>query len=420
MKHHQIRREDDRVIFGATDSILGWGVFAVLLVLMGGSLLWWWPTPPEQLYAPWQRDNWPVVEALGYGILWALFAGLLVVTGGYLSDRNRRHELTFDPVGRLCEIDEWWRGHRISAAIPFGWFSSFEAHRPVDRRDIWQLGVVLANGSYWRLDRDTERDELQHTAEQLNEQMALGKRDGGPDRPKLPESIELRREDGELQLRWEYRERLSVQVLTLAATVVFSLAVVAPVALVFEGAFGWLAGALVAASVLFAVPLFASWSPRAGLPFVIGWMGVVVASVAVVGAHWLLFPIASAGLAIFANSAAAIASGLRRTPTHSIRIDGAGRIYEDGQLLEDDDAPAVADQFEGAVVDLTEVRPPQMRLVKPGGGEQNRSRHLNLEHPEDVAIGEPVELQMPGMSLFELVVVSLIVDDEIARHHQGQ
>lgn len=417
MEHHEIQREDGRVTFGATDRTIGYGVLAVLLVVVGTSLLWWWPGGFAEFVAPWRVDEFGHGEAVGYGMSIAVVAGLLVVLGGYLSDRGRCHEIEFDAEARSVSIREWWRGVDIDVDVLFERFSSFEVHRPATRDDTWQLGVVLENDSYWRLDRDADRQSLQERTDRLSRQMDFGG-DGEFEQIEAPERIDVQRRDGAVELRWNNYERVSTRIVTSLATILFSAALLVPVLAVFQGALGLLAGAVGLGAALFAVPLFVSWSSRASWPFVIGWFVVVLAAVAGLGAHWAYFPVATAGVAIFARSFAAIVSGLWSPEDHSLVVDEEGRIREDGQLLEVDGEPVGADEFEGALANVTDVRPPTMNLVWPGGRRENRDGHLGEGHSHEGDEGhrEPIEVEAPGLSLFEVVAAALIVDDAIRRH----
>ncbi len=412
MNHEPMRRDEGRVIFEAVDSTAGYAVLVVLLVLVGGSLLWWWPGSLTEYVAPWTRDEWGHLETLGYAMSLALVGGLLVVVGGYVSDRGRRQRLVFDANEAVCRVREWWRGIEVEVEIPLGRFEEFRVHRPVGRDDVWQLGLVLDNGSYWRMDRGEDGKALRQRAEQLNDEMEFGDREEGEVR--LAQRVKMQRGDDGWTLRWTHHECTSTQVLMVVAAVVFSMAVIAPVLLVFEGNYTALAAAVGVAAVLFATPLFAPWSPRVSWPFWAGWFGVAVAAVGWLGAHWAYFPVATAGLAIFANSTASVLSDLFDPPEHSLVIDEAGRIYEDGESLEADGNLVVVDDVEGAISNVTEVRLPAVELVGEGGRAANRSRQLNEQLPQDVALGEPVELKLMGLSIFEQAVVGLVVDEKVS------
>lgn len=412
MRHHEMCCEDQRLVFGATDATAGYGVLAVLLVLVGGSLLWWWPGVPGEVVAPWTRRAWTHLGVLGYAMLLAIVAGLVVVAGGYLSDRGRRHDIEFDTGERSCTIRECWRGIELVVQMGFGRFSSFEVHRPVGPDEVWQLGAVLKNGSYWRLDRNESREELEEVARRLNERIGA-EEVGVADDVECSDDVDIKREDDRLVIRWDNRERTSTRLLMLAASMLFSAALLAPVLLMYAGGYAALVGAVAVGTVLLAVPLFAPWSARSSWPFVLGWFAVTAGAVGWLGAHWAYFPIATVGLAIFVNSAVAIVQGLWRGEPHSITVDEDAKIYEDGQLLEEGEQVVVIDELEAAISNVTEERPPTMKLVPAGGGAANTARHLNREYPEDVTLSEPVELEMPGLSLFELAAVSMIVDDEI-------
>lgn len=414
MKHDEIRREDGRVAFGATDKTIGYAVLAGLLVLIGAPLLWWWPAGIGEFFQPWTLDIWDHPQALGYAMTIAIFGAALVVVGGYVSDRGRRHEIEFDADGRRVSVSEWWRGVDVELTLLFERFSGFEVHRPATRDDIWQLGLVLDNDSYWRLDRRSDREPLEKWADRLDEQFDF-ETSGRMEEVEPPERVDVEERDGRLSMRWTNWEPPLTRAVTTVGMVLFCLAVLAPVMLVFEGAAGLLAGAIGLGTALFAVPLFADGSRWLAGGFLAAWFVVALAAVAGLGAHWAYFPVATAGLAIFVRSIAATVRGFWDPVEHSLSIDDQGRIHEDGEVVEEGGEVLVARDFEGALANIDDIRPPTMELVWPGGREHNREGYLGRgQSPEDDhGHREPVEIEAPGLSLFEVVAVALIVDDEI-------
>lgn len=414
MKQEEMRREDDRVTFIAEDSAVGYRVLFILLVLLGGGIVWLWPGSTEQLIEPWSHAGWGHLEALALASMVAIFGAMVVVIGGYLSDRGRRHQICFDGSQRQVFIEEWWRGFEIDVQFPFQLFSSFEVHQPVDQKRRWELGVMLQNQSYWRLKRGRDGEALREEALALNQQMAFGGRQASPDLDAL-ERVERIEDEGSLTLRWTARERPATRICMSAATVLFSLACLLPVVLVFDGDVRALWAALILGVGLFVFPLVMNREARMAWPFVVGWFAVVIAAVWLVGANWAYFPLATMGIAIFGSSCRELIAGLWRGEEHSIRIGDKGNIYEDGVLLEAPEGPVRAADLDGAVVNITEIRPAKMLLVGPGGKERNRARSLAQKlSQESEDTREAVEVDSEGVSLFELIWVSLLVDEEIA------
>ncbi len=417
-----MRREQDRVTFVAEDSTVGYQVLFLFLLFLAAAIVWLWPGPVEQLALPWRRAQWGHLEGLALAALVAIGGALVVVLGGYLSDRGRRHRICFDPSKRKVVVEEWWRGFKVDMEFPFRLFSSFEVHRPVDQKRWWELGAVLNNQSYWRLERSKNRQSLQERAATLNAEMAFEEAESRDCFGDIgdAEDIEVGRGAGKLELQWFERERPATRVCMAVATIFFSLASLLPVVLVFDGHIEWLWGALVVATALFVFPLVMTRDARMAWPFIIAWLAVVVIAIAFLGANWIYFPLATMGVAIFGSSCLELISGLWGGERHSFRIDDEGRLYDEGRAIEEKGDPIRAEELEGALVNITEIRPARMSLVWPGGKEYSLALNLGRKCEGDLAeIGEPIEVKGEGLSLFELIWVSLMVDAEISRRRSG-
>ncbi len=420
MKREEIQRSDDEVSFFAEDSTVGYGVLFVLLIIVGAGIIWWWPSSPGELLWAWEGEQWSHLEALACAMLTAIVGAMIVVIGGFLSDRGRCHWLRFDLRSRRVLVDERWRGFRIELEFPFYLFSSFQVHQPVGQQRWWELGAVLRNGSYWRLRRDEQREKLEGLAEEFNESMDF---DGAGSIAELerPERVADVDRGDRRELRWTNRERLATQISMAMAAGLFSVAAALPMILVFDGPGLWFWVVTVAAVVLFAIPLFLVDRSRLAWPFVLGWAIVVVAAIGFWGAHWAYFPLGTLGVAIFSKSAADLIVGLWRAEQHSLVIDRDGEtIYEDGILLEADGEAVTISELEGALVNVTEMRPAQVQLMWPGGVDASRRRSLAKADPDTAEGGEPLELDGVGLSLFEMIWLSLVIDDEIRRAGEGE
>lgn len=414
MKDEMMNRTEQGVEFSAADSTMGYVVLFVLLAVAGVGLGWLWPGSPAEWLRPWERAQWTHPEAIAYAMVVALVGAVVLMTGAFISDRGRRHRLCFDSARQITEVREWWRGLCVEVSFPFRYFASFEVHQPVGHERRWELGGALKNGSYWRLLRRGNAEELDELSEGLNAELNFG---GGDPEAELetPERIEYRRSEGQLDVGWPERELPATRVCSMLAALFFAAAVTVPAVAVFEGKYGWFFALLAAGVALFLPALVGQGKSVASKVSLLLWLAVVIAAVGWLGAHLVYFVLATVGVAIFGRSAADVAARLRRRPIHSVRIDGEGRIYEDGELIVDDGEPVDAASLEAAVVDITEMRPVQMELLWEGGAQMNLARNLGEASAEDVD-REPLELEMPGLSLFERIWVSLVVDREIRRH----
>ena len=414
MRREQMSRDDGMVRFHAEDGAAGYLVLLAACLGAVGGLVWLWPGPLTDLWQPWQREQWSHPEALAYGVLVAIVAAAVIVVGGYLSDRRRRHIIEFDGDRARVQIQEWWRGLKVEAQFPFSVFSGFECRQPVGQSRWWELGVMLETGSYWRLDRSRDAEALTETCERLNREMDFEGTVSVEDL-RWPDRIERSEADGATRWSWRRHERPVTRLLIAAATVLLAVACSLPLFLVYEQAPGPLAAAFVMGVVAFGAPLFFEARSRAAWPFLGAWTVVMIVAVVAVDANWFYLPLATVGAAIFGKSALAVIIGLWRPEEQWIEIGAGHTIEENGQPLEREGRVVTIDDLEGAVADVRQIRPAKMLLVGPGGKALHRARNLGEKPPEELQEQEPLELEMQGLSLFELVCLSVAVDLEIQR-----
>ncbi len=421
MNRESMERRDDGLVFHGQDSAVGYGVLLLLTAMIGFGLIWWFPGSLKELAQPWTRQEWSHLQALAYTALVAVAAGGIAVFGAYLSDRGRRHRVHFDgSTGRVAVVERW-RGLTIELDFPGRLFSAFHVHQPVDRPDRFELGVTTEQGAYWRLLRHIDGEALQEAARELSEEF-LGVHSG--DRSQTPEfsavglprRIERRQRDEAVEFRWHTRERPLTRLCISLASGLFALATTLPLVLVFEDPLGWLMVLLFLASALFGVPLFFGGGKRGVLPFIGAWLGVVVMAAFWLATNFVYFIVASVGLAIFGKSAVHLVQGFWDPELHILRIEEKGAIYQDGRLLRSEGQTVWADQLEGAIVNVTAIRPPKLVLLPPGEGEENRRRHIGaVPHHAEEGHDEPLALKTAGLSLFEAVALALAVDSELRR-----
>ncbi len=413
MKHEETRRDEQDLVFAARDTATGYGVLAAALLLVGASMVWWWPGAHIELLTPWVRDQWGHLDALAYTMLVAIVGGLLVVFGGVLSDRGRRHEIRFELDRGVASVVEWWRGIEIAVEFGLERFCSFEVHPPVNDPEQVQLGAILDNGSYWRLDRGADDEGLHELADELR-----GGIDDDTDEisdPPIPERIDVERGDEGFVARWRNRERTTTRALFLVTSLLLAVAALLPVWLVFDGPRGGLAAGVVAAVATLLIPLSLPDVGRTAWPFAIFWFIVAVATVVGLDANWAYFPVGTILAAIFGRSALNIARGFGGGEHYSLEVTPEGTIRQNGEIVTESGSSIDVDDFEAAIVNVTEHRPPTFVLVEPGGAAHNRDGYLGDGHDHEDDEGkheEPVELDMVGLSLFELVALSLLLDNE--------
>jgi len=417
MKYEAPIQSDSEVRFAARATTVGYVGLAALLALLSASLLWHWSDQWELLVAPW-TGTWRVHEAVGYAVLVAMVGGFFAICGGAIGDRGRRYEIGVDTDDRRVRIEEWWRKLTIDFELPLSLVQSFEAHRCVGDDGLWQLGALWRNGSYWQLCQSPDGEQLRGIAEALNHDLD----DRGGDRRPLDwnrDRIDVDDSDDGLRLQWTSPRQRLARGLMLVATLVLAVAPVLPVLLVSQANALWLAvasavgGLCVGATIAGATQGVYRWL-WAG-----GWLAVSMVAIVAFEGHWLLVVLATVGLGIMGTSAVALARGFSRPETHSLRIDGAGRFYEDGELVESDGQVALAGQFDAAVVNITGRRPPELVLLDDEQIDDNRRLHLGLEDDPDAGHREPVELELNGLSPFERVGVSLLVDEHLAARSSG-
>lgn len=407
--------DDEAVVFSGEDSAVGYAVLLVVVVIVASSLAWWFPGSWRELLQPWQRVQWTHVEAMAYALWVAIIAGGISVVGAYLSDRGRSQKLRFDIEERRVQIREWWRGIEVELDVPLSLLEIFEFRRPAERRNHGELGVFLKNGAYWRLRRDRDAEELASMAQRLNREILPDADEEESRKFDLPQRIDLFEEHGALQYRWATHERQATRLCLAVAAGLFAVATIFPQVLVFQGALGWLMIALFIGSALFGVPLFFGGGSRGIWPFLLGWFATGVWAVFWVGANGFYFVVATVGVAIFGKSAVHLLFGFFRPEEHVLRLDEGGGISEDGRRLRDQGRDLEARQLEGALVNVTEIRPIKIVLLRAGEGQENKNRYRGLG-PDDPREGaEPVELKATGLSPFEATALSLSLDERLLR-----
>lgn len=413
MRRERMEHREGQLVFCGEDSTAGyWVLFAVLLFL-GGSMGWWWPEAIAALAtAPWERVEWTHTQVITGSVFLALIGGFFAVIGGYVSDRRRRHEIAIDDFERTVEVQEWWRNLELSLRFPPGIFDESAVKRPVEHREKWELGVVLNNGSYWRLFRGDENEVIEAKSD-VDEQ-AVFNTDTDDAGPELTDRVEVTTDGNCLRAAWRTHEKLTTRIATLLATICLVAAAFYPALVAFDGIqpANWAAIAL--GTIAFAGILVIDPDSRAKWPLLGVWFAATVGAVVGFGAHWAYYPIATVLGGIFGVSAGNVVRQIWSPSTHSIRVDG-NRIYEDGDLVEDGNEVIGVDELEGAVANLTEIRPVEILLVSPGGGDTNRAEHLGQKKPQPPEEREPIELTPRGLSPFETIGLSLVLHDWIRR-----
>lgn len=410
MKTESVEFAEDRAVFYGADSTVGYLVLAVVVVTTALGVAWLWPGPWDELWSPWTRGSWGIRDSLVLTALVALTGCLAVVLGGWFGDLRRRHWIEIDGAALEVRVREWWRAEEVKVVFPFRIFDEFAVHTPVGEQRFSELGLVLHSGAYWRLLRSLDPDEMERRFEQLREgvEFAAGDPNEGL-RP--PPRITEEREGGRYCLSWPARERTLTRGLMLVGAIFFAWASLLPVVLLFDGPQWWLAAVLVAGIAAFAGPLFVGFGSWTGWPLVGAWVVLIVASVVGLGANWLFYPLATVGAAIFGRNAVYMGRNLWRGERRSVSIDGEDRILCGQRVVVDGGEPVEVDQVEGVLVNVTQLRPPEFLLARPGQGSINRRRHLG--QPADPV--EPPTVDISGLSLFEQVWVSVALDEELTR-----
>ena len=417
MKYDTPIQRDSEFRFAARATTVGYVGLAALLALFAASLLWHWSDQWEVLVAPW-TGTWRVHEAVGYAVLVAMLGGFFAIAGGLVGDRGRRYEIGVDTDRRQVRVEEWWRKLTIDFELPLSFVQSFEVHRCVGDDALWQLGALWRNGSYWQLCQSRDAQQLRSIAEALNRD--LDDEDG--DRRSLDwerERIEVDEDDDGLRLQWASPLQPLSRGLMLVATAILSVAPVLPVLLVSQARPVGLAAATAVGGLFVGATIAGATRGVYRWLWAGGWLAVCIVAIVVFEGHWLLVALATVGLGVMGTSAVALARGFGKPESHSLRIDDAGRFYEDGELVESDGQVALAGQFDAAVVNITGRRPPELLLLDAGQIDDNRRLHLGLEDDPDAGHREPVELELKGLSPFERVGVSLLVDEHLAARPTG-
>lgn len=422
MKKETFNREDDRLEFYGEGSMAGYAVAAAIPVLLAGALLWWWPDAIYDLVvAPWQRDEWSHTGVITGSVFLLSIGGAVLTLSGFLADRKQRHKITFDSDHRIVSVVEWWRDVKWSLELGGGLFSEVALRRPPEDSEHRELGVVLANGSFWRLFRAGKlaatqvKEWLEEIIDQLPSADSAAPEFPSVDSPppELPERIDVDDREGLFQVSWYDRERTSARVASSIALLWFTAGAVHPVLVAFDGSDPLLWAALVIGAVAFGIPSYSEANPSVKLICLAGWVALIVTAVAWLGAHWAYYPIATMGLALFSAFATDIVAGFSLPARRSIRVEN-DRLYHNGQLVEHPGGnPVDATQLEAAIVNLTEIRPAKMKLVGPRGKETNRAEYLDEPEPQPPEPFEPIELAPQGLSPFELIALSLVIDDRL-------
>lgn len=397
---------------GADRAFLALSMIAVSVAMVMTLL---WPGDLRQLVAPWRLHDWGHSAALVYSLMLVLVGVSAAFLGMYFGEWKRAFRICFDGDKKKVITEEWWQGKEIETTFDLGWFSSVQLHQ---KDDEWRLGVVLENGSYWLLLVADERHKLEGVAQRL--ESLLDRADGVPDSsPEPPAPVDIKADGDSFEATWKDRSHRGAKLGLVALTTLCTVAAGLPAVVMFDGPLWWLAGALALAVAPLGLVATMDWKTRGNSIAFGASLGAVVAAVFVVEAHWVYFPMATLGVWVAGSYAVSGLVGLWKPRTLSLEIGAWGEVYRNQRMVQGQEGLVRVRDVEGAVTNVRDSDLSTIWLLEPGGREKNIARRLGQTNGDGDEHAEPIRVLVAGLSLFERIALSFVVDEQIQRRHDS-
>ncbi len=408
--------EDSRTRFsvrcdGRNRAFLSLGMLSLSMAML---VMFWWPGAPVELVAPWLGEGWGHSKAWMYVLFLGLVATSAALVGMYFGEWRRGYRVSFDAEAGQVHAEEWWEGEEVETSFPMGRFSRVEVHEDEDGK--WMLSAVLENGSYWQLLDGESRQDLEAIAGRLGSLIEEAK---GEEFVASPKSVEVEREEHGFTAVWKNRSHGATKVGFSVATALLAAGSMVPLLATFDGEWTLMMGTLALAVGALSVVTIAQVRLR-GVSIAAGfWMGAVAAGVCGLGANWAYFPLATLGLWGMGSMTVFGVKDLWRPRKLWLEIDQWGCVYTQGGAITDKEGILRVKDLEGALANVHRLEPSTMWLVGPGGRRANLERCLRGVEPGEEQEAKVERLRLAGLSLFELISLSMMVDDEIRRRKES-